>query len=604
MKNITKSLYRLKTEGHLEPYIKYIRFPYYRNLNADLKVSFDFPLTAIVGQNGTNKSSLLRALWACPEGNSLARFWFSTDVDRILEDGGRPRYIYSYYQQEAERDVEVIKMRIQNPGNPEYWEPARPRMGDKMEKMPPIQENDKLRGRDRTRWNLIKKNALYLNFRSEISAFDKYFYHGELNQTLKTNTKQDFIRHRSKYLKEVIEFDLSSKRIFKGKHEHVYKNKVLPIEQIEAISKILDRQYSNIRIVEHRFFSSRGLTVIFMDRELNYSEAFAGSGEFSVAILVNKVFEAPTRSLILLDEPEVSLHPGAQTRILEFLQERIVRQKHQIVISTHSPFLIRGLPPEAVKTLFFDKETGKVFSTEKTDPDEAFFHLGVINSSKYKLFVEDRLAAEVVKKALRMLGQAKHERCEPVYLPGGANTLLNSYFIPFARTKRFDSLFILDGDQQKYYETSEEGAIANCSNEQLDKLLSSIFIKDVPLPVDGTNEGKNRQQEREAKIDVLKYAKTNLIYLPEETPESFIWSKMKYDISQYGEVFDEVECFKDKFRVLCRKELRRQPYESVTSDEIFELQKRCLATVEDPVLSELRDKIDRFICSQPERDLS
>lgn len=137
MTNIIKALKLLKENRQLDPYINYIRFPSYRNLRDNLKISFEFPLTAIVGQNGTNKSSVLRALWGCPEGNSLSRFWFSTEVDQILEDGGRPRYIYSYYQQEAKLDVEVIKTRIQKSDNPEYWEPARPQVSDGMERMPP-----------------------------------------------------------------------------------------------------------------------------------------------------------------------------------------------------------------------------------------------------------------------------------------------------------------------------------------------------------------------------------------------------------------------------------------------------------------------------------
>jgi hypothetical protein len=45
-----------------DPYISHIRFPHYKNLAPDLKIDFDFPITALVGPNGTNKSSILRAI--------------------------------------------------------------------------------------------------------------------------------------------------------------------------------------------------------------------------------------------------------------------------------------------------------------------------------------------------------------------------------------------------------------------------------------------------------------------------------------------------------------------------------------------------------------
>lgn len=595
MKETINTLKQLKEKKKLEPYINHIRFPSYRNLESNLRIDFDFPLTALVGQNGTNKSSILRAVWGCPEGYSLARFWFSTDVDKILEDGGRPRYIYSYYQQDALRDVEVIKMRIQKSDNPEYWEPARPQTGDGMEKMPP--SDTLLAGRSKTRWNLMKKEVIYLDFRSEISAFDKYFYHGDLKRTLKNDTKQDHVRSKSKYLKEAISKNLTSKKMYKGKKEHIYKNIILPLDQLKEICKILDRDYSEIRLVEHSFFKSRGVTIVFKDRGLNYSEAFAGSGEFSVAILVNKIFEAQDNSLIILDEPEVSLHPGAQVRMLKFLLNRIKVSKHQIILGTHSPFLIKGLPSEAVKTLFLDQETRKVCATEKTSPDEAFFYLGVEQSNKYKLFVEDKLASELVTKSLRMLGQAKHERCDIVYLPGGVNTLLNSNFLTCARTGRFDSLFILDGDQRKAEACLEDEVLNNKTDSQLDSLLLNIFDRKVSLPVDAGVEGKNIQQEREAKISILNFAKSNLMYLPGDTPESFIWSNMQYDVYHSDISFDEIYCYKSKFEELCKKELGREAYESVTSNEIFELQKRCLATVDNSLLRELSEKLEAFLDS-------
>lgn len=593
MTEIINTLKQLKKSKLLEPYINYIRFPCYRNLKCNLRINFDFPLTAIVGQNGTNKSSVLRAVWGCPEGNSLARFWFSTDVDKITEDAGRPRFIYSYYQQEAQRNVEVIKMRVQRKGKHENWEPNRPRISDDMEKMPPIEQVSV--GRLETRWNLIEKNAIYLDFRSEISAFDKYFYHGDLKQTLRNNTKQDHIRSRSKYLKEVIELSLSSKKMYKGKKEHVYNNILLPPEQVRAISNILDRDYSEIRMIEHKFFNSRGTTIVFKERDLNYSEAFAGSGEFSVAILVNKIFVAPDKSLIVLDEPEVSLHPGAQTRMLEFLLTRIKISKHQIVIGTHSPFILKDLPSEAIKTLFIEPESKKILATEKTSSDEAFFHLGVSQNNKYKLFVEDRLAAELVKKALRRIGQARHERCDIIYPPGGASVLLCNYFLAYARTDRYDSFFILDGDQKSTEDCSLDGDLNMKSNSELAGLVSSILGSNISLPVDS---GGQEQQLREARIKVLSFAKSNLIYLPGSTPEHFIWNEMAVDTQRYGNIFDNISCDKSKFEKLCKKELGRESYESVSADEIFELQKRCLATLDNSLFNELAARLEIFIDSQ------
>jgi predicted ATPase len=92
---------------------------------------------------------------------------------------------------------------------------------------------------------------------------------------------------------------------------------------------------------------------------MSYTEAFAGSGEFAVVRLVVALAGAQPGSLILLDEPEVSLHPGAQERLMSFLYVRVKKLKHQAVLATHSPGIIRWLPPEAIKVLVVDGTGGK-----------------------------------------------------------------------------------------------------------------------------------------------------------------------------------------------------------------------------------------------------
>jgi len=187
--DIEKTLRNLLTAKQVEPYIRHLRFPHYKNLQANTKIDFTFPLTALVGPNGTNKSSVLRALYGCPGNNNLGNFWFSTKVGPIEDTGDRPRFIYGYLNRHLDRMVEVIKTRIRKESDPDYWEPSRPLIGDGMEPMPSLQRVHEP-GRSKTRWDTITKPVVYMDFRSEISAFDKYFYHGDLVATLRIRTSR------------------------------------------------------------------------------------------------------------------------------------------------------------------------------------------------------------------------------------------------------------------------------------------------------------------------------------------------------------------------------------------------------------------------------
>ena len=135
--------------------------------------------------------------------------------------------------------------------------------------------------------------------------------------------------------------------------------KELNDEMKKKISSILGKEYVSIKVAEHSLFKNPG-TSIYVKTKLSsrYSEANAGSGEVAVIQLVKKIEEAQEYSLILLDEPEVSIHPGAQEKLKEYLLEVTKRKKLQVVISSHSPILIRDMPSEAIK-LYITNSQGR-----------------------------------------------------------------------------------------------------------------------------------------------------------------------------------------------------------------------------------------------------
>ncbi len=64
---------------------------------------------------------------------------------------------------------------------------------------------------------------------------------------------------------------------------------------------------------------------------------YLGDGVISVIRILTHLFEESTTALII-DEPELSLHPLAQKRLIKLIAE--YSQKRQIIISTHSPYFV------------------------------------------------------------------------------------------------------------------------------------------------------------------------------------------------------------------------------------------------------------------------
>lgn len=60
------------------------------------------------------------------------------------------------------------------------------------------------------------------------------------------------------------------------------------------------------------------------------------------SLLVLTCLLGRTHQVILLDEPALNLHPNLQRRILEIIQKSIRNNKNQVIIITHSPYLIQA----------------------------------------------------------------------------------------------------------------------------------------------------------------------------------------------------------------------------------------------------------------------
>lgn len=69
----------------------------------------------------------------------------------------------------------------------------------------------------------------------------------------------------------------------------------------------------------------------------------AGFGSQQILPVITQLFAAPRGSLVLVEEPEVSLHPEAQINLASMFADALNRG-NQIVVTSHSPLLIEALP--------------------------------------------------------------------------------------------------------------------------------------------------------------------------------------------------------------------------------------------------------------------
>lgn len=598
------------TDGFL-PYIDEIRFPMYKSLDDDLIISLAWPITALIGPNGTNKSSILQAISAAPEGRSLAQFWFSTEVDDI-DRGPRGkashRFIYKYRFDQSGVVAECRKYRGSKPyrstdvpselkgkRDPDYWEPTKRVERDGMKPLPANGFDDRL-SKKRDRWNQIRKDVVYLDFRSELSAFDKYIHHQSFSHWTPDATQKRY--------KAVIKSKWIA-RVFRGEQlpQRQVDNLIEPArelddDRINAISNILGKPIDKIVVVRHKFFGPDGYTVRLHLRgegAATYSEAHAGSGEYAVVRLVDEIRGADDRSLILLDEPEVSLHPGAQAKLMDFIARETLRRGHQVVVSTHSPALVSSLPPVAIKVFGYDVTRHRVvLVADSCSPTEAFAHLGHTTAgTQPRLIVEDELSAEIVRAALRRHSPGKLDALKIVPFPGGADGLVQKVLSSFAIGGFEKAAVLLDGDQSPSTRNLERDIVAESNalgndTAGLSKLWQEQFHATTPSLFSDSDHGRDPAVLRAC----AQWANEHLGFLPGTCPEQALAAAIDEDNPNSTRAQ-----WKKYWVDRTRDALHLTPSEAVNAGQILALQQIELSRLaaESPLLEETFYEIVRII---------
>lgn len=155
------------------------------------------------------------------------------------------------------------------------------------------------------------------------------------------------------------------------------------------LSFILGREYQNARFAAPDVSEKR--TVGLLQRDFGeISQFHQGAGEDTSLDLMRALQEVPQNSLVIIDEVEASLHPRAQRRLINFLIEISRLRRVQVIVSTHSPYVLEELPPEARVLLLPTADGPSVLYG--ASPEFALTKLDEIVHPEVFLYVEDRLA--------------------------------------------------------------------------------------------------------------------------------------------------------------------------------------------------------------------
>jgi predicted ATPase len=313
-------LEKVKKQNY-KTYLSNIRLEKIRQFNGG-QINFDFPVTALIGPNGSGKTTILNNA-ACTYGRDPNKFFPKSTVgDDSMDD-----WIIEF---------EIIDKSVNPKGT--------------IKNLLTFKDN---------KWTL--KNNFDRNIKlftinrtvppSENSTF-------MLRKKLKGNPKGKIV---TKKIPEIDKIKLETEKIL-GKPMNNFE--LLEISYYKPLRKSRQTITKNIIEIENVLYRGnpiKQLLFIGGNGNLKYSEFSFGAGESSVLRIVTEIEAMHEQSLILIEEIENGLHPLALLRLVDYLINTAHRKGIQVIFTTHSDYATYCLPSEAVWACIDGKlEQGKL----------------------------------------------------------------------------------------------------------------------------------------------------------------------------------------------------------------------------------------------------
>ena len=232
---------------------------------------------------------------------------------------------------------------------------------------------------------------------------------------------------------------------------------------VRAMSSILEHPYDSVEL-----YTVRDVPLARCTGRARYTGFDMGSGENAVVTILAALERLPPGGLLLVEEIEHGFHPLAQERLIDVLTEMVLKERQQIICTTHSEYIIDALP-QAARLLVSRIPEGHRVVVGPTTRDLMFTMTGQPRP-ELTIYVEDTFAQVVVEQAL----SGAHRRRVRVVPIGSAERVVGQLATHLSSGLDGPAICVLDGD---------------CQDAAVRKWIRKASIEDpqlcLRLPLDG-----------------------------------------------------------------------------------------------------------------------
>ncbi|MDQ0659480.1 ATP-dependent endonuclease [Paenibacillus sp. W2I17] len=128
---------------------------------------------------------------------------------------------------------------------------------------------------------------------------------------------------------------------------------------------------------------------------VEYGSEAMGLGEISLHYILWNLHRLDKNSVVLMEEPETYLAPRSQEALLDVIAKIAADKRLWIILTTHSPSIVKNIPIEHVRILSRVNESVEI--STPSNGSQYMYSLGLKPQKLGAILVEDRCARELTK---------------------------------------------------------------------------------------------------------------------------------------------------------------------------------------------------------------
>jgi len=196
---------------------------------------------------------------------------------------------------------------------------------------------------------ILMPSNMTFNYQSKSSIDTSYKFENIINQS-------DIIGNAELFIKEFVikEERLSSKSSPQERTKDAIDKFNSIFKESEFITKLIDLDIHN---------QNRPIFQTINGDKVTIDNLSSGEQQLYARVVALMILN-PYNSVILIDEPEIALHPKWQIEIMKIYSN--IGQNNQFIVTTHSPFIISQTPYKNLT--FLVKENEKIVAKQFSEP--------------------------------------------------------------------------------------------------------------------------------------------------------------------------------------------------------------------------------------------